>query len=79
MANKKDSSSTIASKFAKLSEGNTVSDLKAYILCRFAETSSVYTSWMSESPLPVVVVDEYLPDWPVPSDAGILITHMHYR
>lgn len=56
-----------------------MSDLKAYILCRFAETSSVYTSWMSESPLPVVVVDEYLPDWPVPSDAGILITHMHYR
>jgi hypothetical protein len=56
-----------------------VSDLKAYILCRFAETSSIYTSWMSQSPLPVVVVDEYLPDWPVPADAGILITHMHYR
>ena len=56
-----------------------MSDLKAYILCRFAETSSIYTSWMSQSPLPVVVVDEYLPDWPVPADAGILITHMHYR
>ncbi|MDC3223494.1 hypothetical protein OAU26_01035 [Mariniblastus sp.] len=54
-------------------------DLKAYILCRFAKTSPIYTSWMSESPLPVVVVDEYLPDWPIPADAGILITHMHYR
>ena len=56
-----------------------MSNLKAYILCRFAKTSSIYTSWMAESPLPVVVVDEYLPDWPIPADAGILITHMHYR
>lgn len=56
-----------------------MSNLKAYILCRFAKTSSIYTSWMSESPIPAVVVDEYLPDWPVPADAGILITHMHYR
>ncbi len=56
-----------------------MSNLKAYILCRFAKTSSIYTSWMADSPIPVVVVDEYLPDWPVPADAGILITHMHYR
>ena len=56
-----------------------MSDLRAYILCRFADSSGVYTSWMDESPLPCTVVDEFLPDWDVPDDAGILITHMHYR
>ncbi len=52
--------------------------LKAYILCRFAEQSGIY-SWMDQCPIPCQVIDEYLPDWPVPGDAGIVITHMHYR
>jgi len=56
-----------------------MSDLKAYLLCRFAHNSGVYTSWSGDSPIPTVVVDEFLPDWEVPDDAGIIITHMHYR
>ena len=56
-----------------------MSELKAYILCRFAESSGVYTSWLKDAPVPTVIVDEFLPDWQVPSDAGILITHTHYR
>ena len=34
---------------------------------------------MDQLSLDCTVVDEFLPDWHVPSDAGILITHMHYR
>ena len=34
---------------------------------------------MDDCALPTVVLDEYLPDWHVPDDAGIIITHMHYR
>ena len=56
-----------------------MSNLKAYLLCRFAHRSGVYTSWSDDSPIPTVVVDEFLPDWTVPDDAGIIITHMHYR
>lgn len=56
-----------------------MSHLKAYLLCRFADHSSVFTSWMDQAPLQTVVIDEYLPDWQIPDDAGILITHMHYR
>jgi hypothetical protein len=56
-----------------------VADLKAYILCRFAENSGIYNSWLKDVSAPTVVVDEFLPDWHLPADAGILITHMHYR
>ena len=34
---------------------------------------------MSDASLPVKVIDESLPDWHVPEDAAIIITHMHYR
>lgn len=34
---------------------------------------------MDDAPFSTEIIDEYLPDWPVPEDAGILITHMHYR
>ena len=34
---------------------------------------------MDDCSLPTTVVDESLIDWPLPDDAGILITHMHYR
>lgn len=56
-----------------------MADLKAYILCRVAEKSGIYADWMNNSPIPTRVLDEYLPDWHVPEDAGILVTHMHYR
>ncbi len=56
-----------------------MSKLRAYILCRFAVESGVYTSWMDDSPLSCEIVSDYLPDWPIPKDAGIIITHMHYR
>ena len=56
-----------------------MSELRAYLLCRFADSSGIYSSWLDEAPLPTSVIDEYLPDWQVPEDAGILITHMHYR
>ena len=59
--------------------GDSMSEKKAYILCRFAERSGLYNSWMSRATLPCVVVDDFPPDWQVPDDAGIIITHMHYR
>jgi uncharacterized coiled-coil protein SlyX len=60
-------------------QDQTLSDLKAYILCRVADKSGIYSSWMNQCPFETVVLDEFLPDWHVPDDAGILITHMHYR
>lgn len=56
-----------------------MSDLKAYILCRFAHKSGIYNSWMNDCPYQCVVVQDLLPEWRVPADAGIVITHMHYR
>ena len=56
--------------------------LRAYILCRFAAESSLYTSWMdslAESGVLSVVVTESYKDWTPPPDAGIVITHQHYR
>lgn len=34
---------------------------------------------MDQCPLPTVVVSENLQTWELPADAGIVITHMHYR
>ena len=59
--------------------GDSMSEKRAYLLCRFAERSGIYNSWMSRVSLPCVVVDDFAPDWQVPDDAGIVITHMHYR
>ena len=56
-----------------------VSNLKAYILNRFANSNANYTSWMNGSPIECEVIDEFAPDWEPPADAGIVITHMHYR
>ncbi len=53
--------------------------LRAYILCRFAAKSPLYTSWMDHCPLPVTIVKDNLHAWELPSDAGIVVTHMHYR
>jgi len=56
-----------------------VSKPKVYILNRFAAENSNYTSWMSDCPSPCQIIDEYSPDWRVADDAGVLVTHMHYR
>lgn len=56
-----------------------MSELKAYILCRFAEKSGIYNSWMPHAPFPCDVVKESPAKWTVPDDAGIVVTHMHYR
>lgn len=52
---------------------------RAYILCRFARESQLYRPWMNRLSLPVEIIDTPLIDWEAPSDAAILITHMHYR
>lgn len=54
-------------------------NLRAYVLCRFADESPLYRSWMDRCSLPVTVVSENLHAWELPADAGIVITHMHYR
>ena len=56
-----------------------VSKLKAYILDRFASTNQNYTSWIDECPYSCEIVDQFAPNWSVPNDAGIIVTHMHYR
>ncbi len=56
-----------------------MSDLKAYILFPVADKSPLYTSWMPQCPIPAEIVREYDTGWMPPSDAGIVITHLHYR
>lgn len=56
-----------------------MSNLKAYILCRFADKSGIYNSWMDAAPFSVEVVKDFAPNWTPPEDAGLLVTHMHYR
>ena len=52
---------------------------RAYILCRFARESSLYNSWIDQLPNECVVVTGSMSDWSAPADAGIVITHQHYR
>ncbi len=51
---------------------------RAYILCHFADESSIYKSWLDQLPIPWEVVSGYTTDWLPPEDAAIIITHMHY-
>jgi hypothetical protein len=53
--------------------------LRAYLLNRFAEANRLYQDWPARLSVPCEIVDEYLPEWQPPADAGILITHLHYR
>ncbi|MGI9517576.1 MAG: hypothetical protein ACR2NP_11040 [Pirellulaceae bacterium] len=53
--------------------------LKAYILFPGARKNALYEGWLDELPLSVEIVREYSIDWMPPADAGILITHNHYR
>ncbi|MFN9183006.1 MAG: hypothetical protein ACK6DN_07950 [Planctomycetota bacterium] len=52
---------------------------RAYILCNFARFSRLYTSWLDRLPVPWEIVEGVAADWEPPADAGIVITHMHYR
>lgn len=52
---------------------------RAYILCNFARFSRLYTSWLDRLPVPWEIVAGVAADWEPPADAGIVITHMHYR
>jgi len=54
-------------------------NLRAYILCRFAAKNPLYKSWMDRCPLPVEIVKDNLHLWEPPQDAGLVVTHMHYR
>ena len=53
--------------------------LRAYILWRHARQSSIYHPWLDQLPLEYEIVDEDPSRWSVPDDAGIVISHMHYR
>jgi hypothetical protein len=57
----------------------TLSKPTAYILDRFASRNSNYSSWLHECPVACEIVEQFPPAWTPPRDAGILITHMHYR
>lgn len=50
-----------------------------YILCPFADESSLYTSWLDRLPVPYTIVKDIAAFWTPPDDASIVITHMHYR
>lgn len=51
---------------------------RIYILCHFADESSIYESWLERLPIPFEVVSGYTPLWEPPEDAALVITHMHY-
>ncbi len=53
--------------------------LRAYILWRYARQSSIYTPWLERLSMDYEIVDEEPSRWSAPDDAGIVISHMHYR
>jgi hypothetical protein len=52
---------------------------RVYLLCRFADLSGLYQSWIDKLGRPYEIIREGLTDWHVPEDAAIVISHMHYR
>lgn len=54
-------------------------EMKAYILFPGAQKNPLYSGWMEDLSLPVEIVRDYNVEWTPPADAGILITHSHYR
>ena len=58
---------------------NELKNLKAYLLCRYAHQSSLYNSWCNELPCESQLVIDNPSDWRLPDDAGIVITHEHFR
>jgi hypothetical protein len=55
-----------------------MSNLRVYILYRFAEENAVYRNWLEQLPWPYRIVEDFLPEWVVPDDAGVVVTHSHY-
>ena len=53
-------------------------ELTAYILCPETIQSQLY-GWLDELAMPVQLVSAPYHRWQVPEDAGIVITHRHYR
>lgn len=53
--------------------------LKAYLLCRYADQSSLYSSWVDRLPCQMQMVIDDPSTWRAPDDAGIVITHEHFR
>ncbi len=50
-----------------------------YIFFPAAESNPVYQGWMKQLAHPVSIVKHYDTTWTPPDDAGIVITHNHYR
>lgn len=56
-----------------------MSERRVYLLCRFAEKSGIYNTWLDKISLPYEVVPYHDPDWKPPADAAMIVTHQHYR
>ncbi len=56
-----------------------MSELKAYILFPGAAKNPLYAGWLEQLSLPFEIVKHYDQAWMPPTDAGIVITHNHYR
>ena len=56
-----------------------MSDLKAYILFPGAAKNPLYSGWLERLNVPAEIVKDYDTNWLPPDDAGIVITHNHYR
>lgn len=54
-------------------------ELKVYLLCRYANESNLYTSWISKLPFSVEVIEENPAEFTPPADCGIVIAHDHFR
>ena len=52
---------------------------RVYILCPFAGESSLYTSWLDRLTVPYTIEHDPAVLWEPPADAGLVVTHMHYR
>ncbi|HMO15872.1 MAG TPA: hypothetical protein PKD64_17500 [Pirellulaceae bacterium] len=52
---------------------------RAYLLCPFANDSSLYRGWSEQLSVPAERLENYRSDWECPDDAAILISHMHFR
>ena len=50
-----------------------------YILDRFAASNTLYSTWIDRCPYPCKIVEAQAQDWKVPDDAGLIVTHEHFR
>jgi peptidoglycan hydrolase CwlO-like protein len=59
--------------------GESILNSVVYILDRFANTNSLYNTWIDDCPLSVKIVETPIEDWEPPQDAGLILTHEHFR